>query len=116
MPADAAGRAGPGIGERADDQRGFDKVESAYFGEGHRTSITTTTAAGAVATRAFRYQSNAIVEERLTDAGGSSASGDGSSTTIHTDHNAVTVERGACNGPFAGWVPSQEASMESPRR
>jgi RHS repeat-associated protein len=47
---------------------GFDKVEFAYDGEGHRTSITTT-AAGAVATRAFRYQADAIVEERLTDAG-----------------------------------------------
>jgi RHS repeat-associated protein len=47
---------------------GFDKVEFAYDGEGHRTQLKTTSAAGAVATRDFRYQSDAIVEEKLTDA------------------------------------------------
>jgi RHS repeat-associated protein len=47
---------------------GFDKVEFAYDGEGHRTQIKTTSAAGAVATTEFRYQSDAIVEEKLTDA------------------------------------------------
>ncbi len=48
---------------------GFDKVEFAYDGENHRTKLTTTNAAGAVATRDFRYQGEAIVEEKLTDAG-----------------------------------------------
>ena len=47
---------------------GFDKVEFAYDGEGHRTQLKTTSAAGAVATTDFRYQGDAIVEERLTDA------------------------------------------------
>ena len=47
---------------------GFDKVEFVYDGEGNRTQIKTTTAAGAVATRDFRYQDDAIVEEVLTDA------------------------------------------------
>ena len=47
---------------------GFDKVEFAYDGEGHRTQIRATTAAGAVSTIDFRYQSDAIVEEKLTDA------------------------------------------------
>ena len=44
---------------------GFDKVEFVYDGEGNRTQIKTTTAAGAVATRDFRYQDDAIVEEVL---------------------------------------------------
>ena len=47
---------------------GFDKVEFAYDGEGHRTQIKTTSAAGAVSTTDFRYQADAIVEEKLTDA------------------------------------------------
>lgn len=48
---------------------GSDKVEMTYDGEGHRTQLKTTSAAGGVATRDFRYQGGAIVEERLTDAG-----------------------------------------------
>jgi hypothetical protein len=52
---------------------GFDKVEFVYDGEGNRTQIKTTTAAGAVATRDFRYQDDAIVEELLTDATHSNA-------------------------------------------
>ena len=47
---------------------GFDKVTFAYDGEGHRTQIQTTSAAGVQATTDFRYQGDAIVEEKLTDA------------------------------------------------
>ena len=47
---------------------GFDKVEFAYDGEGHRTQLKTTSSAGATSTTDFRYQGDAIVEERLTDA------------------------------------------------
>ena len=42
-------------------------------GDANRTRIRTTTAAGAVATRDFRYQDDAIVEEVLTDATHSAA-------------------------------------------
>jgi RHS repeat-associated protein len=47
---------------------GFDKVEFTYDAQGHRTQLKTTSAAGAVSTTDFRYQDDAIVEERLTDA------------------------------------------------
>ncbi len=42
---------------------GFDRVEFAYDGEGHRTRITETSAAGAVTTTDFRYQGDAVVQE-----------------------------------------------------
>ena len=42
---------------------GFDKVEFAYDGEGHRTQIKETAAAGGVTTRDLRYQGDSIVEE-----------------------------------------------------
>jgi hypothetical protein len=43
---------------------GSDKVEMAYDGEGHRTQLKTTSAAGAVATTDFRNQGQAIREIR----------------------------------------------------
>lgn len=42
---------------------GFDKVDFAYDGEGHRIQVKETAAAGGVTTRDFRYQGDAIVEE-----------------------------------------------------
>jgi RHS repeat-associated protein len=44
-------------------------VTFTYDGEGHRTRIQTTSAAGATSTTDFRYQGDAIVEEIVTDSG-----------------------------------------------
>jgi RHS repeat-associated protein len=44
---------------------GFDKVEFTYDGEGHRTKIVATAAGGAVTTTDFRYQRDAVVEEKV---------------------------------------------------
>ena len=41
----------------------------AFFDATRRVQIPATSAAGAVATRDFRYQGDSIVEEKLTDAG-----------------------------------------------
>ena len=42
---------------------GFDRLDLTYDGEGHRTKLTETSAAGVVITRDFRYQTDAVVEE-----------------------------------------------------
>ena len=42
-----------------------DKFEMVYDGEGRRTKVITDPATGSAATREFRYQGDAIVEERL---------------------------------------------------
>jgi YD repeat-containing protein len=44
---------------------GFDKVEFTYDGEGHRTQIVATAAGGSVTTTLFRYQGDAVVEEKV---------------------------------------------------
>jgi RHS repeat-associated protein len=44
---------------------GYDKVEFAYDGEGHRTKITATSSAGSITTTEFRYQGDAPVEEKV---------------------------------------------------
>lgn len=44
---------------------GFDRVEFTYDGEGHRTRIVATSAAGTVTTTDFRYQGDAVVEEKI---------------------------------------------------
>jgi RHS repeat-associated protein len=45
---------------------GYDKVEFTYDGEGHRTKIVATAAAGGVTTTEFRYQGDAVVEEKVS--------------------------------------------------
>lgn len=45
---------------------GYDKVTFAYDGEGHRTRITTMSAGGSTSTTEFRYQGNAVVEEKVS--------------------------------------------------
>lgn len=44
---------------------GYDKLAFTYDGEGHRTKIVATSAAGAVTTTDFRYQGDAVVEEKV---------------------------------------------------
>jgi RHS repeat-associated protein len=44
---------------------GYDKVEFSYDGEGHRTKIVATAAGGTVTTTEFRYQGDAVVEEKV---------------------------------------------------
>ncbi len=47
---------------------GSDKVEFTYDGEGHRTKIVATAAGGTVKTTEFRYQGDAVVEEKVNGA------------------------------------------------
>jgi RHS repeat-associated protein len=42
-----------------------DRVEFTYDGEGHRTTIVATAAAGGLTTTEFRYQGDAVVEEKV---------------------------------------------------
>lgn len=44
---------------------GNDKLEFTYDGEGHRTKIVATAAGGAVTSTEFRYQGDAVVEEKV---------------------------------------------------
>jgi len=44
---------------------GYDKLAFTYDGEGQRTAIVATDAAGTVTTTEFRYQNDAVVEERV---------------------------------------------------
>lgn len=47
---------------------GFDKLEFSYDGEGHRTKIVATPTGGAVTTTEFRYQGDAVIEEKVNAA------------------------------------------------
>lgn len=62
---------------------GFDRVDFEYDGEGHRTKITTTPAAGAAVVATFRYQGDAIVAEYV----------DGTLTREYTTDDVGTISK-----------------------
>lgn len=76
---------------------GFDRLDMTYDGEGHRTNVVETPAAGSpVTTREFRYQGNAVVEETVN--------GSIVRTTIvdegGTPTKVVVTNSGAANGTY----------------
>lgn len=60
---DAAGRLTSACDDADCVGSGFDRVDYAYDGEGHRTAITETPSAGSPVETTFRYQGDAIVAE-----------------------------------------------------